>query len=253
MSKKTAAPTVAAMPKAEIIEKYATAPGDTGSPEVQIALLTGRIAHLTDMHVQPEKRAGEGYRAALESIPSLAPNTDLLITGGDHVMDVMSQDADRAKVQWDLYERVMRDSNKLPVRAVLGNHDVWGWNNDGVSKDAKGYGKALALDRLQMPRSYYAFDAGGWHVIVLDSVSPRDRSYVGALGVEQTEWLKGDLAIGSQLGIQLLAATIAAVYAGLATWAIAKVVDALVGLRIAEHGEEEGLDLHQHGESGYNL
>lgn len=31
------------MEKSEIIAKYATKPGDTGSPEVQIALLTERI------------------------------------------------------------------------------------------------------------------------------------------------------------------------------------------------------------------
>ena len=34
--------------KAEIIAEYATAPGDTGSPEVQIALLTKRITQLTE-------------------------------------------------------------------------------------------------------------------------------------------------------------------------------------------------------------
>ena len=33
--------------KQEIIETYATATGDTGSPEVQVALLTERINHLT--------------------------------------------------------------------------------------------------------------------------------------------------------------------------------------------------------------
>ena len=35
------------MNKAEIIAKYATHEGDTGSPEVQIALLTNRINNLT--------------------------------------------------------------------------------------------------------------------------------------------------------------------------------------------------------------
>ena len=34
--------------KAEIIAQYATKPGDTGSPEVQIALLTRRITDLTE-------------------------------------------------------------------------------------------------------------------------------------------------------------------------------------------------------------
>ena len=34
--------------KSEIVEDYATHDGDTGSPEVQIALLTERIKSLTD-------------------------------------------------------------------------------------------------------------------------------------------------------------------------------------------------------------
>ena len=34
--------------KQEVIKKYATHDGDTGSPEVQIALLTERITYLTE-------------------------------------------------------------------------------------------------------------------------------------------------------------------------------------------------------------
>ncbi len=34
--------------KAEVIQKFATHPGDTGSPEVQIALITERIGYLTE-------------------------------------------------------------------------------------------------------------------------------------------------------------------------------------------------------------
>ena len=34
--------------KKKIIEEYALHPGDTGSPDVQIALLSKRIAHLTE-------------------------------------------------------------------------------------------------------------------------------------------------------------------------------------------------------------
>ena len=40
--------------KKKIIEEYATAPGDTGSPDVQIALLTKRISHLTE-HLKQHK------------------------------------------------------------------------------------------------------------------------------------------------------------------------------------------------------
>lgn len=64
MSKKTAAPTVADVPKAEIIAQYATAEGDTGSPEVQVALLSNRIAHLTE-HLKEHKHDHHSRRGLL--------------------------------------------------------------------------------------------------------------------------------------------------------------------------------------------
>lgn len=41
--------------KKKIIDKYATARGDTGSPEVQIALLSGKIDRLTE-HLKLNKK-----------------------------------------------------------------------------------------------------------------------------------------------------------------------------------------------------
>jgi len=41
--------------KKELIEKFATKPGDTGSPEVQVAILTERIKNLTD-HLNLHKK-----------------------------------------------------------------------------------------------------------------------------------------------------------------------------------------------------
>ena len=40
--------------KKKIVEEYATHPGDTGSPDVQVALLTKRISHLTE-HLKVHK------------------------------------------------------------------------------------------------------------------------------------------------------------------------------------------------------
>ena len=40
--------------KAQLIRDYSLKPGDTGSPEVQIALLSGRINHLTE-HLKEHK------------------------------------------------------------------------------------------------------------------------------------------------------------------------------------------------------
>lgn len=151
-----------------------------------------RVAHLTDMHVQPERRAGDGYLAALQSLEKLQPAADLLVTGGDHVMDSTDQTLERCKTQWGVFHGAMAQS-KLPVRHVLGNHDIFGWGVKETPKSTLGYGKALALDQLKLTRPYYSFDAGGWHFVVLDSMTRRELSYTGNLGAEQTEWLSADL------------------------------------------------------------
>jgi Amt family ammonium transporter len=65
--------------------------------------------------------------------------------------------------------------------------------------------------------------------------------------------LQGDLAIGRQVGVQLLCAVVAAAYTAAVSFGLARLVDASVGLRIDELGEEQGLDLQLHGETGYNL
>ena len=49
------------MDKKEIIAKFATHEGDTGSPEVQIALLTERINHLNE-HLQSHKQDNHSRR-----------------------------------------------------------------------------------------------------------------------------------------------------------------------------------------------
>ena len=50
--------------KKKIIEDYATVPGDTGSPDVQIALLTKRISHLTE-HLKEHKHDHHSRRGLL--------------------------------------------------------------------------------------------------------------------------------------------------------------------------------------------
>jgi len=50
--------------KKHIIEEYATPPGDTGSPDVQIALLTRRIAELTE-HLKSHKQDHHSRRGLM--------------------------------------------------------------------------------------------------------------------------------------------------------------------------------------------
>jgi small subunit ribosomal protein S15 len=51
-------------PKADTIAKHARGENDTGSPEVQIALLTDRINHLTD-HLRIHKKDHHSRRGLL--------------------------------------------------------------------------------------------------------------------------------------------------------------------------------------------
>ena len=55
------------MEKKEIIAKFATHEGDTGSPEVQIALLTERINHLNE-HLQSHKQDNHARRGLLKMV-----------------------------------------------------------------------------------------------------------------------------------------------------------------------------------------
>ena len=55
------------MEKQEIIKKYAQHEGDTGSPEVQIALLTARINHLNE-HLKTHKQDNHSRRGLLKMV-----------------------------------------------------------------------------------------------------------------------------------------------------------------------------------------
>ena len=55
------------MDKAQIIKEYATHEGDTGSPEVQIALLTNRIAELTE-HLKVHKKDNHSRRGLFKMV-----------------------------------------------------------------------------------------------------------------------------------------------------------------------------------------
>lgn len=53
--------------KAEVVSKYARGAKDTGSPEVQVALLTNRIQHLTD-HFKIHEKDHHGRRGLMKMV-----------------------------------------------------------------------------------------------------------------------------------------------------------------------------------------
>jgi Amt family ammonium transporter len=74
--------------------------------------------------------------------------------------------------------------------------------------------------------------------------------FVGILG---GVGLAEGMTMGGQVWVQFVGVATTFVYCGIATWIILKIVDVMVGLRVGEDEETEGLDIVLHDETGYNL
>ena len=61
------------------------------------------------------------------------------------------------------------------------------------------------------------------------------------------------MTMGSQFGVQLTGLIAVLVWSLVASFILVKIVQALVGLRVSDDEELEGLDVTSHGETGYNL
>ena len=58
-------------------------------------------------------------------------------------------------------------------------------------------------------------------------------------------------SIGGQVTVQILGVVATIIYTGIVSFIILKVLDGVIGLRVTEDEESEGLDLSHHGERGY--
>ncbi len=110
----------------------------------------------------------------------------------------------------------------------------------------------LAKHRFGYDDSLDAFGVhgvGGFVGAILTGVFAKQRTFsdleapVGADGL-----LYGGV---KQLGVQVLAAVVAAVYAGAMSWVLLKVIGKVTSLRVTQNDEREGLDTALHGEQGY--
>jgi small subunit ribosomal protein S15 len=59
--------TITAERKQELIKEYATKPGDTGSPEVQVAVLSERITNLTE-HFKTHAKDNHSRRGLIKLV-----------------------------------------------------------------------------------------------------------------------------------------------------------------------------------------
>lgn len=158
-----------------------------------------RFAFLSDIHVKPTAAAESGMRKAIRHVNSLDNKPAFIVNGGDSIMDALAADKAKTQAQWDVWNDVMNDENKLEIHHIIGNHDVWGWQlkDESVKLDAS-YGKAWVLNQHKMPGRYYSFKKEGWHFIVLDSTQENNGGYIAKLEDEQFAWLEKELASVAQ-------------------------------------------------------
>jgi Amt family ammonium transporter len=75
----------------------------------------------------------------------------------------------------------------------------------------------------------------------------------GVFSAQSLGGIKGDgFSIATQLYIQAEGVVITMVWSAVVAYIAYKIVDMLVGLRVSEEEEREGLDIASHGESAYN-
>ena len=61
------------------------------------------------------------------------------------------------------------------------------------------------------------------------------------------------VSMGTQVWLQFVGVAVTIVYCAVVSFIILKILDAIIGLRVTEEQEQEGLDLVLHDEQGYNL
>ncbi|GHB37779.1 metallophosphoesterase family protein [Mongoliitalea lutea] len=150
-----------------------------------------RIAHLTDMHLQPGEVSEAGVRKCLDQILRDEKPIDFFINGGDLIMDALREDEATTEAQWAVWRAIKKDYPQLKFYHCLGNHDVWG--KTPVQEPYPG--KAWALREHGLDRPYYSFSEKGWHFIVLDSTQqkPDGTWYTAKLDLAQRNWLEQTL------------------------------------------------------------
>jgi 3',5'-cyclic-AMP phosphodiesterase len=156
-----------------------------------------RVAFLTDIHLDSSTECTRGLIGCLKKIHSLKDRPDLIIQGGDLIMDALVRDEGSVARQYQLARDIFEQHCSIPVEHVIGNHDIWGWgnvNSAGIFADPK-YGKGWWQAWTGYKNTYRTFDRNGWRFVILDSiVADRGHGYAARLDHAQFEWLKQELA-----------------------------------------------------------
>jgi len=150
-----------------------------------------RIVFFSDVHARTEWETPRALDMAAAAINAHRP--ELVVAGGDLITDGFQSAAATVEPRWRAYLEMHR-ALRARVEPVLGNHDlVAAIPEDGSPPSAdprREFRRAFALDR-----TYRAVDAGGYRLLLLDSISVvgDDDKYHGRIEPDQLRWLAAEL------------------------------------------------------------
>ena len=165
-----------------------------------------RFAHMTDIHLNDERNAAKGFQAALAHIHGLDDPPELIVTGGDLIMDSLGTSVERAHEQWDLFNTTLKQHCRIPVKHCLGNHDGWGLYLDPDARHGQVPSMDMAIERLGLPGRYYSYEVGGWKFIHLDSIrmQTEEKRYLGKLDEAQRDWFARQLTSSDEIPVVII-------------------------------------------------
>jgi 3',5'-cyclic AMP phosphodiesterase CpdA len=156
------------------------------------------VAFLTDMHVIGEQGAPDGFAKAVRNAFDRPQPPEVLVTGGDLVMDILATGTAEADAQYALFDAPLAGL-EVPVHHTMGNHDMLGVHvESGLDPSHAKYGKKYFTERFRLDHAYHSFDHEGWHFVILDSLGIEGREYIGWVDAEQQAWLEDDLAAAAK-------------------------------------------------------
>jgi hypothetical protein len=153
-----------------------------------------KVVFLSDVHVKPTAISEAGMRKAFRHINQMKEKPDFILNGGDSIMDAMNADKKETEIQWNLWNKILREENKIPIYHAIGNHDAWGWQlKDAAVKSDPLYDKAWVIKEQKMPGRYYSFEKKNWKFIILDSAHENNGGYIARIDEAQLGWLEQEL------------------------------------------------------------
>jgi predicted MPP superfamily phosphohydrolase len=147
------------------------------------------FVQITDIHLDAIEEHRIFFEKALKEINKINPA--FVIATGDLVFAAESAKISQAKEWYNIYSDSIKELD-VPIFNMVGNHDVVGIHYKKDISNEPGYNKEMYRDYFGP--TYYSFDWGSYHCIILDPNEFLEGNQFYKIPDYQVEWLRNDLS-----------------------------------------------------------